>query len=105
MANSNYGNHQLSSLTIDASQMISCGIDQSSHPTDCVVEAYNLIYYQEEYLDEYFNWVPYNLSTHTSSDCNFANQKFSNITALLHFSQVLQPQFNLYNIPMIFYVK
>ena len=95
--------------------MISCGIDQSSYPTGCVVEAYNLIYYQEEeYLDEYFNWVPYDLSTHTSSDCSelFTTQKFSTITGLLkdisqdlqlHF--ILQPQFNLYNIPMIFYVK
>ena len=92
--------------------MISCGINQSSYPTGCVVEAFNLIYYpEEEYLDEYFNWVPYDLSTHTTGDyCNEVT--FSDITGVLkNFSQdlpmhyVFQPQFNLYNIPMIFYVK
>ena len=89
--------------------MISCGIDQSSlHPNSCVVEAYNLIYYPDEYLDEYFNWVPYDLSTHTRSECSetFSSQNFSAITNLLKdYTQVLRPQFILYNIPMIFYVK
>ena len=57
-------------LTVDASQMISCGINQSSHPTGCVVESFNLIYYLENNTEEaieYFNWVPYDLYTHVDS--------------------------------------
>ena len=88
--------------------MISCNRSQSSHPTGCVVESYNLIYYSKEQLDQYFTWVPYDLSTHTSDTCSeiFAAQKFSNITELLKSSSISLPaQFSLYNIPMIFYVK
>ena len=100
-------------LTVDASQMISCGINQSSNPTGCVVESFNLIYYLEnnenntEEIIEYFNWVPYDLYTHMDSSCNFTITNTSLLELIIGLSQTLQlqPQFNLYNIPMIYYVK
>ena len=91
--------------------MISCGLNQSSHPTGCVVESFNLIYYIEDHLEEvekveeYFNWVPYDLYTHIESSCDFDNVSLPNLTRMLYESLQLQPQFNLYNIPMIYYVK
>lgn len=95
----------VSLLTVDATLMISCNRSQSSHPTGCVVESYNLIYYSEEQLDQYFTWVPYDLSTHTSDSCSefFATQKFS--TFIKFVNKTLPAQFSLYNIPMIIYVK
>ena len=97
----------VSLLTVDATLMISCNRSQSSHPIGCTVESYNLIYYPEEQLDQYFTWVPYDLSTHTSGICSefFATRKFSDFIKFDNDNETLPAQFSLYNIPMIFYVK
>ena len=88
--------------------MISCGLDQStSHPTGCIVESFNLIYYVENHPEsdviEYFSWVPYDLYTHKDSSCNFEDVNVTDFITSLNLT--LRPQFNLYNIPMVYYVK
>ena len=94
--------------------MISCGLDRSSltsHPTGCVVESFNLIYYLENHPEElddvikYFSWVPYDLSTHQDSSCNFDNVSLPNLIMRLNRTLQLKPQFTLYNIPMLYYVE
>ena len=87
--------------------MISCGKNQSSNPTGCIVESFNLAYYLEqspEAFIEYFDWVPYDLYTHKDESCDF-NVDLKNLTDILSERLQLPPQFNLYNIPMIYYVK
>ena len=87
--------------------MISCGQNQSSNPTGCIVESFNLAYYLErspEAFIRYFDWVPYDLYTHKDKNCSF-DVDFKNFTDMLSERLQLQPQFNLYNIPMIYYVK
>ena len=89
--------------------MISCGLDQSSEPTGCIMEPFNLIYYVEnnpERMDdviEYFSWVLYDLYTHKDDSCNFDDINITDLITPLNLT--LQPQFSLYNLPMVYYVK
>ena len=75
--------------------MISCGINQSSHPTGCVVESFNLIYYDNPDVLEYFSWVPYDLYTHKSSHCNFDNVSLLNLTDTLAETLQLSPHYSI----------
>ena len=75
------------------------------HPNNCVIEPFNVIYYVEGHFEEaqeYFSWVPYDLSTHEDGDCNIPLEK---LPELLKQHIQLPAQFHLYNIPMIYYVK
>lgn len=89
--------------------MISCRINELSHPSGCVLDPFNLIFNLEANdsltMLEYFSWVPYDLYTHKDSSCDFSNVTLQELIMQLNESLLLPSQFLLYNIPMIYYVK
>ena len=87
--------------------MIPCGITQSSEPTQCIMDSFNLIYYEHNHtvVNDMFSWITYDMSTHAHGSCNYDNFSLPILTAYLTEYLQLQPQFSLYNMPMIYYVK
>jgi len=90
--------------------MLSCGRGDQDHPEGCLVDAFNIIYYvlgEENYnaFNDTFTWVPYDLSIH-AENCPFEDPtKLPAIVKNITDNLGLLPQFGLYNIPMIYYVK
>ena len=95
---------------IDASWMLSCARGDQNHPEGCLIDAFNIIYYvlEEGNFDAFndtFTWVPYDLAIH-AGDCPFEDpSELPDVIGNITDSLGLLPQFGLYNIPMIYYVK
>jgi len=90
--------------------LLSCERGTDNHPDSCLIDAFNIIYYtfkegNHDAFTKTFTWVLYDLSIH-AEDCAFDNEtEISDIILNLNESLGLPPQFALYNIPMIYYVK
>ena len=70
------------------------------------MDPFNLIYYDhDDEQNDMFTWVTYDLSTHSYGSCNYDNISMAILRGYLEIYFQLEPQFNLYNSQIIYYVK